>query len=213
MSEEQTRQLIARQRSALYGEGQFGEQPGYVDEMGAHRSGAPSVGGPSILRGQSPMTYDLNRGMPPPADGTTEAQATSIGAVGESTSRALSTASPQPTTAGSAAAVAAAAKAAFEGIGNNVSRTNASSPTDSTKHDHTPGLKLGQNPSVAPIGTRPLGAVPVVAPVAAITAPNGMASSAINLSSTPVVSPSWSRGNTSVWGQASGLGTQASVWG
>ena len=41
MSDEERRELIARQRSALYGEGPFAETGGYVDETGATRPGIP----------------------------------------------------------------------------------------------------------------------------------------------------------------------------
>uniref|UniRef100_A0A8H7NJD2 Uncharacterized protein n=1 Tax=Bionectria ochroleuca TaxID=29856 RepID=A0A8H7NJD2_BIOOC len=57
MSEEETRELIARQRSALYGEGPFADKNSYVDETGNIRTGAPGPNGPPSLRGASPLTF------------------------------------------------------------------------------------------------------------------------------------------------------------
>lgn len=53
MSEEARRELIARQRSALYGEGPFAQAGGYVDETGTPRPGMPSS-----IRGGSPPAYE-----------------------------------------------------------------------------------------------------------------------------------------------------------
>ncbi|KAF9879469.1 hypothetical protein CkaCkLH20_03012 [Colletotrichum karsti] len=196
MSEEETRELIARQRSALYGEGQFAEKAGYVDETGAVRPGVPGHSGPSSIRGQSPLTYDVTRGPPPHGDANTPVSATDgpgpiAGPPGEQGSRAGSTASPQPNVSNSN-------KSAFESAVNQAAaRTNNSSPGGSPPRQELPGSKQ----TVAPIGTRPSGT------------PTGASNS--KRSTTPLASPGgWGRGN-GVWGpQSSGLSQPpASVWG
>lgn len=213
MSEDETRQLIARQRSALYGEGLFSEKTGYVDENGNVRAGIPAASGPSSLRGASPMTFDLGRSKPPTEGATatpvsaveTSQQVSPIGggAMGaDSGSRANSTRSPQPNTG-----AAAAARGAFDGPAAQVSRTTTSSPVDSAKQDLAPGSKQMQNSTVAPIGTRPSGT-----PVNAATAAASAASS--KRSTTPLASPgTWGGRGNAVWGQPPGLSSQASVWG
>lgn len=180
LSEEETRDLIARQRNALYGEG-----GGYIDENGQARSGAPGPSGPPSLRGASPLGYDNSNadiGRPGSGLGHTSAP-------GDPSPRPPSTSSPQ--TGGPTNRV-------FEGV---QSRTSTSSPTGgSPPRDLAPGSKPGQSgASVAPIGTRPSG-----------TPTNASSSKR----STPPIGSSggWGRGG-GVWGQSSGLGTQASVWG
>ncbi|KAF6802874.1 hypothetical protein CSOJ01_11298 [Colletotrichum sojae] len=200
MSEEETRELIARQRSALYGEGPFAEKGGYVDETGAVRPGNPGHSGPSSLRGQSPMTYDIARGPPPHGDSHTPVSATEggpgsiAGPPGDQGSRPGSTASPQPNAPNN--------KTAFESAVNQAAaRTNNSSPGGSPPRQELPaGSKPAQ--AVAPIGTRPSGT------------PSGNSTSS-KRSTTPLASPGgWGRGN-GVWGpQSSGLSQPpASVWG
>ncbi|KAE9583107.1 hypothetical protein CGMCC3_g1110 [Colletotrichum fructicola] len=199
MSEEETRELIARQRSALYGEGQFAEKGGYVDETGAVRPGVPGHSGPSSLRGQSPLTYDITRGPPPHGDANTPVSVTDgpgpiAGPPGEQGSRAGSTASPQPNAPNN--------KSAFESaVSQAAARTNNSSPGGSPPRQEMPGSKPAQ--TVAPIGTRPSGT------------PTGASNSSSKRSTTPLASPGgWGRGN-GVWGpQSSGLSQPpASVWG
>ncbi|KAI8235923.1 hypothetical protein K4K57_010246 [Colletotrichum sp. SAR 10_99] len=199
MSEEETRELIARQRSALYGEGQFAEKGGYVDETGAVRPGVPGHSGPSSLRGQSPLTYDITRGPPPHGDANTPGSVTDgpgpiAGPPGEQGSRAGSTASPQPNAPNN--------KSAFESaVSQAAARTNNSSPGGSPPRQEMPGSKPAQ--TVAPIGTRPSGT------------PTGASNSSSKRSTTPLASPGgWGRGN-GVWGpQSSGLSQPpASVWG
>ncbi|KPM34168.1 hypothetical protein AK830_g12403 [Neonectria ditissima] len=189
MSEEETRDLIARQRSALYGEGQFAEKSGYVDEMGAVRPGAPVTSGPSSIRGHSPMTFDNNGRAPPAEAGTPGSANEGNGPSAEPASRPQSTNGPQ--TSGPTNRV-------FDNVAPQ-SRTSTSSPTGgSPPRDF--GSKPGQSGNtVAPIGTRPSGT------------PSTTASS--KRSTTPLASPGgWGRGN-GVWGQSSGLGAPASVWG
>jgi hypothetical protein len=189
MSEEETRDLIARQRSALYGEGPFAEKAGYVDETGNVRTGAPVPSGPSSLRGPSPLAFD-NVGRAPPTGeaGTPVSSGDAHGPPTEPNSRPHSTVSPQ------------AAGPANKVFDNAQSRTSTSSPTGgSPSRDLNPGSKANQaGASVAPIGTRPSGT------------PTNTSS---KRSTTPLASPGgWGRGN-GVWGQSSGLGAPASVWG
>ena len=61
MSEDQRRDLIARQRSALYGEGSFAETGGYIDETGTPRPGAP--GSSSGKGGHEPKTLGEKKGL------------------------------------------------------------------------------------------------------------------------------------------------------
>ncbi|KAJ4263562.1 hypothetical protein NW762_006381 [Fusarium torreyae] len=191
MSEEETRELIARQRSALYGEGPFADKAGYVDETGNVRTGAPVPSGPSSIRGHSPLAYDNIRGPPTGEAGTPVSAGDGHGPPTEPNSRPHSTVSPQ--TGGPTNKV-------FDNAVGHQSRTSTSSPTGgSPSRDMTPGSKSNQaGASVAPIGTRPSGTP---------------ATTASKRSTTPLASPGgWGRGN-GVWGQSSGLGAPASVWG
>ncbi|KJZ75834.1 hypothetical protein HIM_04658 [Hirsutella minnesotensis 3608] len=192
MSEEETRELIARQRSALYGEGPFADKSSYVDESGNIRPGAPRPSGPSSLRGPSPLTFEGIGRTPSIADGATPASASDHNLPSDLSPRPQSTTSPQ---------AAGPTNKVFESAVGSQSRTSTSSPTGgSPPRDLAPGSKPSQSgATVAPIGTRPSGT-----PTAAATGKR---------STTPLASPSgWGRGN-GVWGQSSGLGAQASVWG
>lgn len=187
LSEEETRDLIARQRSALYKEGPFAEKGGYVDENGVVRSGIPTHSGPASLRGASPLTYDVGRNAP--AEGPSAA-ADAAQAGQEIGSRPNSTTGPQSGTSGS--------KPGFDSaVGQPANRTTSSSPGTSPPRQDGPGSKSNQTgATVAPIGTRPSGT------------PATTTSS--KRSTTPLASPGgWGRGG---WPQASGLGGQASVW-
>ncbi|PHH68247.1 hypothetical protein CDD80_144 [Ophiocordyceps camponoti-rufipedis] len=190
MSEEETRELIARQRSALYGEGPFADKSSYVDESGNIRPGAPRPSGPPSLRGPSPLTFDgIGRASSGP-DATSPASIADHAAAAGPSPRPQSTTSPQ--TSGKP----------FDGAVGTQSRTSSSSPTRaSPPRDLAPGSKSGQHSTtVAPIGTRP-------------SASSSSATAAGKRSTTPLTSPGgWGRGN-GVWGQSSGLGAQASVWG
>ncbi|KAF4459185.1 hypothetical protein FALBO_14061 [Fusarium albosuccineum] len=190
MSEEETRDLIARQRSALYGEGPFADKGGYVDETGNVRTGAPGPSGPSSIRGHSPLAYDSIGRAPPAGEAGTPGSAGDVNGPPEPTSRPQSTASPQ---------TAGPTNKMFDNAVGPQSRTSTSSPTGgSPSRDLAPGSKQNQS-GVAPIGTRPSGT------------PATTASS--KRSTTPLASPGgWGRGN-GVWGQSSGLGAPASVWG
>ncbi|KAI5467947.1 hypothetical protein BGZ63DRAFT_344148 [Mariannaea sp. PMI_226] len=192
MSEEERRELIARQHSALYGEGIFADKNSYVDETGVVRTGRPgTVGsGPSSIRGHSPMTFENMARVPPNAEAGTPGSENAP--TMEPTSRPQSTVSPQ---------AGVPTNKVFDNAVGAQSRTSTSSPTSgSPPRDLAPGSKPGQSGNtVAPIGTRPSGN------------PANAASS--KRSTTPLASPGgWGRGN-GVWGQSSGLGAPASVWG
>ncbi|KAM3512468.1 hypothetical protein MY11210_003885 [Beauveria gryllotalpidicola] len=192
MSEEETRELIARQRSALYGEGPFADKTSYVDESGNIRKGVPGPSGASSLRGASPMTFD-SMGRPPADVGTPTSVNDHASGQSELSPRPNSTASPQS---------AVPTNKVFDNAVGIQSRTSTSSPTGaSPPRDLAPGSKPGQQgATVAPIGTRPVG-----------TPTSGAQT---KRSTTPLAtSGGWGRGN-GVWGQSSsGLGAQASVWG
>lgn len=194
MSEEETRDLIARQRSALYGEGPFADKSSYVDENGNIRTGLPGPSGPSSLRGHSPLAFDGVGRAPPGADVGSPNSADHPNNVSSDPSpRPQNTSSPQsggPT------------NKVFDGAIGSGSRTSTTSPTGgSPPRDLAPGSKPS-NTTVAPIGTRPSGT------------PGTGAQSQSKRSTTPLApSGSWGRGN-GVWGQSSsGLGAPASVWG
>ncbi|EFY94739.1 hypothetical protein MHUMG1_08413 [Metarhizium humberi] len=194
MSEEETRELIARQRSALYGEGPFADKTSYVDESGNIRPGVPGQSGPSSIRGPSPLAFEAIGRVPSGAEVVTPGSASDHNAtIADPGPRPQSTSSPQnsgPT------------NRAFDNAVGSQSRTSTSSPTGgSPPRDFVPGSKPGQSgATVAPIGTRPSGT------------PSTTTSG--KRSTTPLASSSggWGRGN-GVWGQSSGLGAQASVWG
>ncbi|KAK8016194.1 hypothetical protein PG993_014383 [Apiospora rasikravindrae] len=67
MSEDERRDLIARQRSALYGgEASFSENGGYADEASGSRPGGPGLStGPSSHRGPSPSPTNMRVSNPP----------------------------------------------------------------------------------------------------------------------------------------------------
>lgn len=190
MSEEETRELIARQRSALYGEGPFADKSSYVDESGNIRPGVPRTGGSSSIRGPSPLTFDGIGRVPSVADAAgTPASVSDHNAPAVPSPRPQNTTSPQ---------IGGPTNRVYETAVGLQSRTRSSSPTGgSSPRDLAPGSKPGA--TVAPIGTRPSGT------------PSAAASG--KRSTNPLTSPSgWGRGNA-VWGQSSGLGAQASVWG
>ncbi|KAG7139129.1 hypothetical protein HYQ45_003801 [Verticillium longisporum] len=197
MSEEETRELIARQRSAFGPPSLRGASPmGYEGGAGPFRGGLAGPSDASSLRGQSPMAQEL-RGNPPPQSDVHSAASAADAAAHEQASRTGSTASPQPNTSNKNAFDTAVSQAA--------ARTTNSSPggSSSPRQEAPNGSKPSQqSASVAPIGTRPS-----AAPAAG--------SAASKRSTTPLASPGgWGRGN-GVWGpQSSGLGaTSASVWG
>ncbi|OAA60391.1 hypothetical protein SPI_05515 [Niveomyces insectorum RCEF 264] len=161
MSEADRRDLIARQRSALYGEGQFGETGGYVDETGTPRQGVPGAqhhGPTTSIRGHSPLAYEYGR--PPPTGGPpVEGSGPRDGGSGSPSSdpnqrsRANSAASPQPNVGGSNGNDQSSSQLAQ--ISQQVSRTSNSSPGASSLNSKQ-GADYTGSAAVAPIGTRPL---------------------------------------------------------
>ncbi|KAK9781510.1 hypothetical protein SCAR479_01381 [Seiridium cardinale] len=209
LSEDERRDLIARQRSALYGEGPF-ENGGYVDETGAVRPGVPGLStGPSSHRGPSPLAYDYSRGAPDgPRDGPGSRNA-----------------SPQSNPSNN--------RGPFDNAIQQASRTSNSSPGGSPPRQGAPGQPGN---TVAPIGTRPSisqapnpalnkrSTTPLPSPLsqgfsASGNNENGLASSTSGPQSNPSSAApdgynGWGSRQGSVWGkQSSGLGVQASVWG
>ncbi|KAG5952031.1 hypothetical protein E4U53_001754 [Claviceps sorghi] len=193
MSEEETRELIARQRNALYKKGPFADKTSYIDESGNIRTGPPGPSGSSSIRGPSPLAFEGIGRTPSGVEATLPGPASDHNvASGQPSPRAQSTSSPQSS---------GPSNKAFDNAVGSQSRTSNSSPTGgSSPRDFVPGSKVGQSgASVAPIGTRPS------------AAPSATASG--KRSTTPLTgSGGWGRGN-GVWGQPSGLGAQASVWG
>ncbi|KAI5867487.1 hypothetical protein GGS23DRAFT_179779 [Durotheca rogersii] len=219
MSEDDRRELIARQRSALYGDASFSDES-------AGRPGAPGL--PTTTsghRGPSPLAYDYGRA----ATGNASETPTQSGEA-QVLSRANSNASPQsnpPTNMGIFDAT----------VGQQASRTSSSSPTGVSPPragGSTKGAQTGT--TVAPIGTRPSAAsqasnpalnkrstTPLPSPLShgfSASSANDDSGQGISGSGAPSNPPSaaadgyngW--GNRSaVWGNKSSLGVQASVWG
>lgn len=206
LSEDDRRDLITRQRNALYGEAPF-ESGGYVDENGAARPGVPGLStGPSSHRGPSPLAYDYSRGGP-------DARRESAGS---------RNASPQSNPSNN--------KGPFDGAIHQANRTSNSSPGGSPPRQGAPG----QPGAVAPIGTRPSvsgpsnpafnkqrSTTPLPSPLSqgfnasSSSETAGLTSSApSNPSSAAPDSYNGWGSRSGVWGkQSSGLGVQASVWG
>ena len=217
MSENERRDLIARQRSALYGEGPFAETGGYVDETGTPRPGMPPHTGPGGIRRHSPLAYEYGR--TPPAEGgpqgPIEGGPGSQSAGHNQRSRANSTSSPQSNPAGN--------KGVFDAPQHQSSRTSTSSPGEAAN-----ATKSGPG-GVAPIGTRPSGgqnSAPGSAVNPALSKRETTPHSPLNYSgpgngdSTTPTSGAPNQDGLSGWGSRSGvwgngksgLGT-ASVWG
>ncbi|KAI0018131.1 hypothetical protein F4780DRAFT_781692 [Xylariomycetidae sp. FL0641] len=213
VSDGDRRDLIARQRSALYGdEGNY--------EAGAGRPGVPGVS--AAQRGPSPLTYQYGRpdvpnageGMAQPGEGMVP-------------SRTNSNASPQSNPQSN--------MGVFENaINQQVSRTSNSSPTGGSPPGA--GLPKTGGSAVAPIGTRPsavsqapnpaLGkrsTTPLPSPLSHGYSVSGSGEGhvqGVTSSGAPSNPPSaaadgyngWG-GRSGVWGNKSSLGVQASVWG
>lgn len=155
MSDDERRELIARQRSALYGEGASFSENGGFDENGTPRPGTQGSANPVApgLRGHSPLAFDhfsasqgSNQGDANQVVGGDGQQAASQQGQGQQRSRANSTSSPssQPTSSFSI----------FESTAQQSSRTSTSSPGGSPPRQ---GGKAPISSGVAPIGTRPNG--------------------------------------------------------
>jgi len=197
MGEEERRELIARQRSALYGEGAspFPDN-GSFEDGAASRPGQGNVGrGPSPLAGQ---------------------QTSGEAGVPQSRSRANSTSSPSSNQANSFAL--------FDNAQQS-SRTSTSSPGGSPPRQGKPALgsvaPIGTRPAgqVANPALNKRSTTPLPSPLSyGFGAGNNdeskvdrSTSAASNPSTTPEVGLGW--GNKSgVWGKNT-LGVQASVWG
>jgi len=232
MSEEERRELIARQRQALYGDGAAYPENGSFDENGTPRPGTQGSGSQSAtgIRGHSPLAFDHFNAQNSQGDssnqGTTEPQS-STQAPGQQRSRANSTSSPSsnPTSSFSL----------FESAAQQSSRTSTSSPGGSPPRQG----KAPTSSGVAPIGTRPSAqaanpalnkrsTTPLPSPLSYGFAANSTedkqgekssdgrtASAASNPNSQSqqdVGLPSWGSSKPGVWGKNS-LGVQASVWG
>lgn len=207
LSEDERRDLIQRQRSALYGDSQY-------DDTGASRPGVPGLSTTSSQRGPSPLAFDYGRPSAGTAEGVSQPGDT------QSLSRANSNASPQSNPPNNIGAI----------------RTSNSSPTGGSPPRAGATSRPGQSGSVvAPIGTRPSissqatnpaltksSTTPLPSPLShGISASaNGDENNHPSTSGAPGNPASASAdgyngwGNRSgVWGNKSGLGVQASVWG
>ncbi|KAJ8127724.1 hypothetical protein O1611_g5912 [Lasiodiplodia mahajangana] len=208
LSEDERRDLIQRQRSALYGDGHY-------EDAAAGRPGVPGLSTTSSQRGPSPLAFDYGRQVPGVGEGVSQSGDP------QGLSRANSNASPQsnaPTNMGGPA------------------RTSNSSPTGASPPGTGAPSRAGQSSGVvAPIGTRPSisSQVPNQALTKSSTTPlpsplsHGISASGNGddnhgpptsgaagnpASATADGYNGW--GNRSgVWGNKSGLGVQASVWG
>ena len=223
MSEEERRELIARQRSALYGEGAAYAENSF-DENGTPRPGTQGSGSQSAtgIRGHSPLAFDhFNAGSQgeAPQQAQAEPQSATGQAPGQQRSRANSTSSPQsnPTSSFSL----------FESAAQQSSRTSTSSPGGSPPRQG----KVPTSSGVAPIGTRPSAQAPNPALNKRSTTPlpsplsygfaanedqgekdgRTSASSNPNAQAQQDVGLGWGS-KSGVWGKNS-LGVQASVWG
>lgn len=215
MSEEERRELIARQRSALYGEGPYPETGGFTDESGTTRPGTQGSN-PSATR-HSPLGFTLPNGS---AENGTEQSQTQPQ---QQRSRANSTSPPSSNPANFIL---------FDNTQQS-SRTSTSSPGGSPPRQG----KAATGSSVAPIGTRPTQAAnpalnkrsttPLPSPLSygfAATEESGNNMNNGNTTSDRTTStasnPSGAAQDVGLgWGSKSGvwgknsLGVQASVWG
>lgn len=220
MSEEERRELIARQRSALYGEGPAFSENGAFDENGTPRPNTQGSGTQSAtgIRGHSPLAFDHYAGQAENNNHQAPVEPQSAGGHGQAQqrSRANSTSSPSsnPTSSFSL----------FESTAQQSSRTSTSSPGGSP-----PRQGKNQVSGVAPIGTRPTQAsnpalnkrstTPLPSPLSYGFAANedGQENRATSAASNPngqQQEPGLGWGSKSaVWGNKNSLGVQASVWG
>ena len=228
MSEEERRELIARQRSALYGEG-----PGFPGEGSFEADGTPRPGtqgsgsqSASVLRGHSPLTFDPYNSQSNQTENVNQQGhvSSTAQAPGQQRSRANSTSSP--------ASNPTASFALFDPTAQQSSRTSTSSPGGSPPRQG----KAPTSSGVAPIGTRPSGAqasnpalnkrstTPLPSPLSYSNTANNeegpeqkdvrttSAASNPNTQGQQEVGLGWGS-KSGVWGNKSSLGVQASVWG
>lgn len=212
MSEEERRELIARQRSALYGGSPaFGENGAHSDNGSARPntqgSGTQSATG---FRGHSPLAFDHYANQAENNGQQAQAEPQSAHAQGQQRSRANSTSSPSSNPTGNFSLFEAAQQS---------SRTSTSSPGGSPPRQGKP------QGGVAPIGTRPAQAAnpahnkrsttPLPSPLshgfaAGDEGKENRATSAAS-NSNEQQGLGWGA-KPAVWGNKS-LGVQASVWG
>lgn len=228
MSEDERRELITRQRNALYGEGATYSENGGFDDNGTPRPGTQGSGSQSAtgIRGHSPLAFDhfnsqANQGENVNQQVQVENQSGTSQAPGQQRSRANSTSSPSSNPPSSFSL--------FESAAQQSSRTSTSSPGGSPP-------RQGKGPTssgVAPIGTRPSGQAPNPALNKRSTTPlpsplsygfaanednngekdNRVTSAASNPNSQAQQDVGLGWGSKSGgWGKNS-LGVQASVWG
>ncbi|TVY16533.1 hypothetical protein LARI1_G006780 [Lachnellula arida] len=229
MSEEERRELIARQRSALYGDGSYSEHAGF-DENGTPRPGTQGSGSQSAgIRGHSPLAFDhyKSQNQIEGQQGNAEPHSATGQAPGQQRSRANSTSSPSsnPTSSFSL----------FESAAQQSSRTSTSSPGGSPPRQ---GGKAPTSSGVAPIGTRPSASqapnpalnkrstTPLPSPLsygfAAANNDEGQGTEKDGRTTSAASNPNnaqqqdvglgWGGKSGVVWGKNS-LGVQASVWG
>jgi len=220
MGEDERRELIARQRRDLYGDGSaYGEAS--FDENGTPRPGTQGSGSHSAtgLRGHSPLAFDHFTVQSNNQDQQTQEPQSATQGPGQQRSRANSTSSPSSNPASSFSL--------FESAAQQSSRTSTSSPGGSPPRQG----KAPTSSGVAPIGTRPNIAVnpalnkarsttPLPSPLSYGYAANDDTNDQKDLRSTSAASNSNSQGNlqggwsgkNAVWGTKP-LGVPASVWG
>jgi hypothetical protein len=198
MSEEERRKLIARQRSALYGEGP------YVDETGTPHPGMPGPpNGPASLRGHSPLAYEFGRTPPVFAQGGPQPPSDAGGPTDPA--RTNSTSSPQPNVP--------------------AQQQQPSPPAGSPSLGSGANSKPGQGPAVAPIGTRPVQTGQRQTPPVPSSLNQGFGASdnesagGAGGQSNPASATAegrngnlWGQRNNSVWGNSSSS-SQQHVWG
>lgn len=208
ISEDERRDLIQRQRNALYGDGHY-------DDSGANRPGVPGLSTTSSQRGPSPLAFDYGRSAPGVTDGPSQ-----HGDL-QNLSRANSNASPQSNAPANMGPI----------------RTTNSSPTGGSPPRAGGQSRPGQSGNaVAPIGTRPSisAGVPNPALTKSSTTPlpsplsHGISASGNGDENNHSPASSGAPGNpnsaaadgyngwgnrSGVWGNKSNLGVQASVWG
>jgi hypothetical protein len=205
LSEEERRDLIQRQRTALYGDGHY-------DDASSGRSNLHGLSTTSSQRGPSPLAFDYGR------QGSGLADSVQQSGESQAISRANSNASPQsnPPT------------------GMGINRTSNSSPTGGSPPRSGAASRPGLSGSaVAPIGTRPSisaqapnpaltksATTPLPSPLSHGISASGNTDDNAQTSGSSGNPPSataegyngW--GNRSGgWGNKSNLGLQASVWG
>jgi hypothetical protein len=225
MSEEERRELIARQRNALYGEGSFPENGGF-DDNGTPRPGTQGSGTQSAtgVRGHSPLAFDHFNAQASQGENVQQSSEQSTSAP-QQRSRANSTSSPSSNPPNNFSL--------FESAAQQSSRTSTSSPGGSPPRQG----KTQASSGVAPIGTRPSGAqaqnpslnkrstTPLPSPLSYGFAANEDSSEqkdkrATSAASNPNnnsqsqqdVALGWGS-KSGVWGSKNSLGVQASVWG